>query len=260
MNNETTWDMEYTNWGDGEPNNHGGEKDCTDDCHEKCIALWGEHNFKWNDAGCSEKYRIICQYPNMLDSCSEGSQNGSCFGEIFYNISDSKHNAEEAFAVCKETGGALLTIANEKVQSFISELINKEIPKLNGVVKKLFQTDDFWKFFLQTHLVHLQLTIVIGLCMDGGKSFVSRFLRTKMMQFLGRISLSLYLLHLPLMGYVILAINGPHSSNTIAEAWKFWRNVPFGTPAIYIIISPIICFIATKYYEEPISKMLRGTK
>ena len=84
------------------------------------------------------------------------------------------------------------------------------------------------------------------------------------MQFLGRISLSLYLLHWPLMGFVILAINGPQSFETSAEVVAAYRSgeivVPVGTPAIHIIISPIICFIATKYFEEPISKILRGTK
>ena len=202
----------------------------------------------------------------MFDKCSEGANNSSCFDGTFYNVSDSKHNAEEAFAICTETGGALLNIPNDRVQEFVFGLINngEAVPKLNGVVKKLFQTDEFWKYFLQTHLVHLQLTIIIGLCMDGGSSFVSRFLRTKMMQFLGRISLSLYLLHWPLMGFVILAINGPQSFKTSAEIVGAYRSgeivVPVGTPAIHIIISPIICFIATKYFEEPISKILRGTK
>ena len=262
--------MEWTNWWPGQPGNDGGEKDCTVDCRERCIALWGRDsdgkNLKWHDVSCTDDYRIICQYPNMLDKCSQGAHDSSCLNGTFYNVSDSKHDAEKAFAICEETGGSLVNIPNDNVQEFLFGLINngEDAPKLNKLVRFFFQTDDFWKIFLQTHLVHLQLSIIIGLCMDGGKSLVSRFLRTKMMQFLGRISLSLYLLHWPLMGYVLLAINGPQTFKTSAEIWAAYGSgkliVPLGTPLILIIISPIICFIATKYFEEPISKILRGTK
>ena len=135
---------------------------------------------------------------------------------------------------------------------------------MDPTVKFFFKTDEFWKYFLQTFLPHLQLIIVIGLCMDGGKSFVSRFLRTKVMQFFGRISLSLYLLHWPLMGSVILAMNGGQDFTNYAEVLEAYASgklkVPFGTPAIHIIISPIVCFIVTKYFEEPVTKMLKGTK
>ena len=100
--------------------------------------------------------------------------------------------------------------------------------------------------------------------MDAGTSLTSRFLRTRMMQFLGRISLSLYLLHWSLIGYVILAINGPQDYETEGEIREAYESqkliVPFGAPMILIIISPIVSFIVTKYFEEPISKILRGTK
>ena len=123
---------------------------------------------------------------------------------------------------------------------------------------------DFWGTYLQIFAVHIQLTIVIGLCMDAGTSLTSRFLRTQMMQFLGRISLSLYLLHWSLIGYVILAINGPREYQTEGEILAAYKSheliVPFGSPMIVIIVSPIVSFIVTKYFEEPISKILRGTK
>lgn len=256
--------MEYTNWGGGQPDNHGGKDECTDDCKEKCVILYGNDDLKWHDASC-ENYRYICQYTNMAESCKKEIIKSSCLDGIFYNISDSKANIKEAFMTCAEDGGSLLMVPSEEVQKFIQELINKNEPtKLDPVVKFFFQGDGFWKFFLQTHLPHLQLIIIVGLCMDGGKSIASRFLRTKMMQFLGRISLSLYLLHWPLMGFVLLAFNGPQNFGTSAEIWAAYFsgkiNVPFGAPAIHIIISPIVCFIATKYFEEPIAKILRGTK
>ena len=50
-------------------------------------------------------------------------------------------------------------------------------------------------------VAHSQLTIIIGLCMDSGKSVTSKFLRKRVLQFLGRISFSLYLLHWPFIQF-----------------------------------------------------------
>ena len=220
---------------------------------------------KWHDIPCIEHYWFICQYENDTQRCEEEGYRSSCFDGNFYDISDMKGSFEEASAACNKDGGSLITVPDEKVQKFIIELINnRDAPKLDPIVKFFFKTDEFWKYFLQTFLPHLQLIIVIGLCMDGGKSFVSRFLRTKVMQFFGRISLSLYLLHWPLMGFVILAMNGGQDFTNSAEVLEAYASgklkVPFGTPAIHIIISPIVCFIVTKYFEEPVTKMLKGTK
>ena len=251
--------------GDGQPDSHGGKDECTDDFHENCIGFYGPDDLKWHDIPCTENYRFICQYYNDTKRCEMEENKSFCLDGTFYNISDTEGNFEEASATCNKDGGSLITVPSEEVQNFIIELINKgEAPKLDPMVKFFFKTDEFWKYFLQTFLPHLQLIIVIGLCMDGGESLVSRFLRTKMMQFLGRISLSLYLLHWSLMGFVILAINGgQHFTNSaeVSEAYGSGKlKVPFGAPAIHIIISPILCFIVTKYFDEPITKMLKGTK
>ena len=41
------------------------------------------------------------------------------------------------------------------------------------------------KIFLQFLFCFTQLQIIVGLCLDGGKSFASKFLRTRLMKFLG---------------------------------------------------------------------------
>ena len=51
-------------------------------------------------------------------------------------------------------------------------------------------------------ICYTQLMIIVGLCLDDGKSFTSRFFNTKVMQFLGRISMSIYLFHFPLILYI----------------------------------------------------------
>ena len=137
-------------------------------------------------------------------------------------------------------------------------------PILNKYVSKLFQEDNFWGWFLQIIAVHSQLTIIIGLCMDNGDSITSKFLRTKAMQFLGSISLALYLLHDAVMGFVELAINGPHDLGTEEEIWEAWEDgsldEPPGTPLIIIVVSIIFSYFMTKYFDEPVSKVLRGDK
>ena len=148
--------------------------------------------------------------------------------------------------------------------SLKSTFYNFTDPALNTYAKFFFQNTGFWAFFLTTTLVHLQLTIIMGLCMDGGESVVSRFLRTKMLQFLGRISLSIYLIQWPMMGFIVLLINGPQSYSTTEELWAAFSNgdiiVPPGSPALLIVICPIVAFIVTKYFEEPIYKLLSGTR
>ena len=49
--------------------------------------------------------------------------------------------------------------------------------------------------FSQIILVHMQLMVIYGLTVDDGRSMFGRFCRYKSCQFLGDISLSIYLLH-----------------------------------------------------------------
>ena len=117
-------------------------------------------------------------------------------------------------------------------------------------------------YVIQFLLVHLQLTLIIGLCMDNGNSRTSVFLRSKVPQFLGRISVSLYLTHWPMIGYISLAINGQDkclNENSVRAftGWSSCAVLPQWSPILTMIVSPLIAFIVTKYFEEPISAILR---
>ena len=63
--------------------------------------------------------------------------------------------------------------------------------------------------YMQVTACYLQLMIIVGLCLDAGKSITCRFFKTKLMQFLGRISMALYLIHEPLIYWLKLIIFGP---------------------------------------------------
>ena len=208
-------------------------------------------------------YRFICQYDESLGHCTSTEENSGCFEGTFYNISDFIASYKNANKFCKENGGTLLIANNQNITHFIVNLIHNTVGyPLNEHVAYFFKDSYFWDPFLQYFLVHIQLAVIIGLCMDDGESITSKFLRTRIMQFLGRISLSLYLLHSSVMGFVSLAMNGPKHYEQ--KNWRAYLNQdliePPGTPLIVIIASLIVAFIGTKYFEEPITRILKGQK
>ena len=126
----------------------------------------------------------------------------------------------------------------------------------------------------QLVVAHSQLTIIIGLCMDSGTSVTATFLKKRVLQFLGRISLSLYLLHWPFIQFtkfcmLRLLFNVDPKINWFTEQHTvdlqgrkillpFW--LPFVSAIIVIITAPIVAFAITKYFEEPLTKMLKSSK
>ena len=224
------------------------------------MGLWADDEGKWNDFSCKSKLPFICQRP----FCDKNESNSTCFKGKSYNITKIKRSWEEATEICEEFNGTLAILNHEDINNFILSLWHKtgnNGPELNGIVKLLSQLVEGSQFFLQFLAVHSQLTIIIGLCMDGGYSLTSKFLRTKFMQFLGRISLSLYLIHWPLIGYIVLAMNGKQNFDNMGEIFDAYVDgeifLPAWSPVILIIISPVVAFIVTKYFEEPIAKVLK---
>jgi hypothetical protein len=45
--------MSYTNWGNGQPDNH--------EDNEHCLEFRGGNNYRWNDKTCSFKMFTFCQ-------------------------------------------------------------------------------------------------------------------------------------------------------------------------------------------------------
>ena len=54
----------------------------------------------------------------------------------------------------------------------------------------------------------ITFSFFLGLCLDGGQSFTSKLFKTRIMQFLGRISMSLYLVHEPLIFWIKCLLYG----------------------------------------------------
>ena len=78
--------------------------------------------------------------------------------------------------------------------------------------------------WLQLLVPWAQLNVIVGVTRDGGSSLASRALLSPLAQWLGRVSMAVYLLHVPLIHYLAWAVNGalnPHpASMTCADGDK----------------------------------------
>ena len=78
------------------------------------------------------------------------------------------------------------------------------------------------------------------------------------MQFFGRISMSLYLSHEPLMFYLETAVNGKYERELGDDfESEVFRYLPKLFVPIHIIVSVILASIITIGFEEPIRKKLK---
>ena len=110
--------------------------------------------------------------------------------------------------------------------------------------------------YLQFSMVHTQLMIILGLCWDNKKSLTSKFFNSKVMQFFGRISMSLYLIHEPVVFYIRFFMHGVWNWED-AEGMEGPPPSPIWTVPIHVILS--LCFgtLITIYIEEPARKILK---
>ena len=109
---------------------------------------------------------------------------------------------------------------------------------------------------LQVTAVFTQLMIIVGLSLDGGESYTAKFLNTSVMQFLGRISMALYLVHVPVMHWICVYLYGPSfQPKTENKRWP-----PLWTTPIQLIISLILATALTIYLEEKVKKKLKTPK
>ena len=102
---------------------------------------------------------------------------------------------------------------------------------------------------------HLQTMIIVGMCLDSSKSYTTRFFKTRLMQFLGRISMALYLSHTILINVIKLFIYGPvalKNGEHIQHNPK-QKMPPWAIP-IHLVISLILSILLTFYIEEPARK------
>jgi len=125
---------------------------------------------------------------------------------------------------------------------------------LFAIIGKLLVDVFFANTVIQFLAIHSQLIIIDGLTRDGGKSILSKICNFRIMQEVGRFSMTLYLIHVPLMNWLCVAVHG----NLRGKGVVPYRNIipVWGIPVI-VIISPIIAWVLTRCVEEPMRKLLR---
>ena len=212
----------------------------------------------WENVSSEIKLPFICQRPHCNESYGSSF---SCHLGNSYQLNTNKQTLVEANRICANKHGNLASFTRGSLNSYLVSAVlaglqhkHDDINVLN-VLKYLFQgplkTRNIVENVFQFILVQLQLTIVMGLCLDNGESLSSKILRTKVMQFFGRISLSLYLLQLPVFGYIRLLMIQSGQFNDTA-----WRD--FCLFYLIIVITPGVAYLVTKYFQEPCSRLLRG--
>ena len=103
---------------------------------------------------------------------------------------------------------------------------------------------------LQVSNCYLQLVIIVGLCLDGGLSTMSRMLRCSAMQFFGKISFTMYLCHMPVL--LQFAISLTEQGANIIEYFYFYfaYNYPWKILPVYLIVTVVISTFLNMTIEE----------
>jgi peptidoglycan/LPS O-acetylase OafA/YrhL len=141
--------------------------------------------------------------------------------------------------------------------------------------------------WIQLFGVFQQLLILVALTRDGGRSLLGRFFRTRAMQRLGRISMTMYLLHFNLMYLACIASGAQFDASgdgrgRMNQGWG-WPQAcvalsPKGacvyrpasevgqrpgsfplwaTPAV-VVLSAALSVPLERWFERPARRLLRG--
>lgn len=148
-------------------------------------------------------------------------------------------------------GGETDTTSNDTTainETSASNVTEEEAPDYTAYVIFRFVNGHAMQFTA----CYMQLMIIVGLCLDGTKSLTGRFFNTKVMQFLGRISMSLYLVHIPLMKWIEFLIHG-------TVEWSEGKQEDIEFPAwalpVHVAISVAFAVLITIFFEEPARKI-----
>ena len=110
----------------------------------------------------------------------------------------------------------------------------------------------WFRFYGPMLVPQIQLMIIVSLCLDNGKSWTGRILNMRLFQFLGRISMSLYLIY----GNVLFCVNTMlyYSWTDVKKSNSFLKNI--GNVPIAVILSLIAATILTVIIDEPVNRYL----
>ena len=135
---------------------------------------------------------------------------------------------------------------------------------ISTLLQAIFRIKYKANFFIQIYGIPLMIIMIISLTLDGGKSRMSKICRHDKMQFLGRISMSLYLIHYPLIQYfcVILQCVAPNLLELTEYENKLMvgGTMPFWGIFIMVPISLLAAYVLERFIETPCRNFLRSNK
>lgn len=110
-------------------------------------------------------------------------------------------------------------------------------------------------FLIQIFGSPIMIIMITSLALDGGKSRTAKICRHALPQFLGKISMSLYLIHFPIIKYFC-------SFNTNIDNWPNFDHEQQPSWGIFIVvpISLLAAYILERFIEVPCQRFLRTKK
>merc|ERR1712183_258584 len=116
--------------------------------------------------------------------------------------------------------------------------------------------------YLQLIGVYSFLVIIDGLTRDEGKSLLAKLCNLRLIQELGKISMTLYLTHDPFIKGLCFAIRRAEGKpiRTPIVMFESTCTLPFWGVPIILVVCPLIAWLLTKFVEEPMRKLIRRSR
>merc|ERR1712224_833602 len=124
----------------------------------------------------------------------------------------------------------------------------------------------------EQYLPSLQHYDAVGLTQDGGLSIIARICCSRTISFLGRISMSLYLVHMPVQSCLMIILRGPFPtygdgsknycetrpvSLECYERFDKYFFLPWWGIIVSTVVSLIVAYFIERYVEAPMRNLLR---
>jgi len=118
----------------------------------------------------------------------------------------------------------------------------------------------FGAFYVQIYGALAYMVLIVALCFDGGKSLTARLCRSKVASWMGEISMSVYLIHVPFMEYFGVFLNAvaPGMITDEDRAVGIGIGLPVWSAPVTVIISYILGVALEKLVAVPTRKLLRA--
>lgn len=133
-----------------------------------------------------------------------------------------------------------------------------------SILNSVAGTNILGSVWFQAIVPWAQLEIIVSLTRQSSRTCIHKALTTPLARFLGKISMTIYLVHYVIIWYVEWGINDWHAVNwptnddtSVLQQWEQARQLPlWGIPLVVVITLPIATIVFYGF-EEPIRRNLR---